>query len=65
MNKDQVEGRIDQSIGKLKEAAGSLMGNDKLKADGLADQAMGKVQTVFGDGKEHAKDQAQKVIDKI
>ena len=29
MNKDQVEGRVDQSIGKVKEAAGKLVGNEK------------------------------------
>ena len=65
MNKDQVEGRVDNSIGKIKEAAGKLVGNEKLQAEGLAEQAKGKVQTVFGDSKEHAKDQARKIIDKI
>ena len=65
MNKDQVEGRVDQSIGKVKEVAGKLVGNERLQAEGLAEQAKGKVQTVFGDSKEHAKDQAKKIIDKI
>ena len=65
MNKDQVEGRVDQSIGKVKEAAGKLVGNERLQAEGLAEQAKGKVQTVFGDSKEHAKDKAKKIIDKI
>lgn len=41
------------------------MGNDRLQAKGLADQAKGKVQTVYGDAKENAKDTAKKVIDKI
>lgn len=65
MNKDQVGGRVDQSIGKVKEAAGKLVGNERLQAEGLAEQVKGKVQTVFGDSKEHAKDKAKKIIDKI
>jgi uncharacterized protein YjbJ (UPF0337 family) len=65
MNKDQVGGRVDQSIGKVKEAAGKLVGNERLQTEGLAEQVKGKVQTVFGDSKEHAKDKAKKIIDKM
>lgn len=65
MNKDQVKGRVDQTVGKVKEAAGKLVGNEKLQGEGLAEQVKGKVQTVFGDNKEHAKDKAKKIIDKI
>lgn len=65
MNKDQVEGRVDQSIGKVKELAGKLVGNERLEGEGLADQAKGKVQTVYGDSKEHAKDKAKDIINKI
>jgi uncharacterized protein YjbJ (UPF0337 family) len=65
MNKDQVKGRVDQTVGKAKEAAGKLVGNERLQGEGLADQAKGKVQTVYGDSKEHAKDKAKKIIDKI
>ena len=65
MNKDQVKGRVDQSIGKVKEAAGKLVGNERLQAEGIAETAKGKVQTAFGDSKEHAKDKAKEIIDKI
>ena len=65
MNKHQVEGRVDQTVGKVKEAAGKLVGNERLQGEGLVDQAKGKVQTVFGDNKEHAKDKAKKIIDRI
>ena len=65
MNKDQVEGRVDQSIGKVKEVTGKLVGNKKLQTKGLSEQAKGKVQTVYGDTKENAKDAAKKVINKI
>lgn len=65
MNKDQVKGRADQTVGKIKEAAGKLVGNERLQGEGMAEQAKGKVQTVFGDSKEHAKDKAKNIIDKM
>ena len=65
MNKDQVEGRVDQSMGKVKEVTGKLVGNKKLQTKGLSEQAKGKVQTVYGDTKENAKDAAKKVINRI
>ena len=65
MNKDQIKGRVEETSGKVKEAAGKLVGNKKLQTEGMADQVKGKVQARFGDAKEHAKDAAQKVIDKI
>lgn len=65
MNKDQVKGRVDQTVGKAKEALGKVVGNERLQTEGLADQTKGKVQTVYGDTKENAKDRAQELINKI
>lgn len=56
MNKDQVSGRAEEAKGKLKEAAGKVVGSDKLKAEGQVDQAAGKVQKTYGDTKEQVKD---------
>ena len=39
-------GLKDQVKGKAKEIAGTLTGNSKLQAEGLADQAIGKVKEV-------------------
>ena len=61
MNKDQVEGAIEQGKGKLKEAAGDLTGNKNLEAEGELDQAKGKIQKGYGDAKEELKD----AIDKL
>lgn len=61
MNKDQVEGRVDDAKGRVKEAAGAIVGNEKLKTEGQADQISGKTQGTFGDAKEKVKD----LIDKI
>ncbi len=65
MNKDQVKGRVEQSTGKLKEAAGQLVGNDRLEAEGKAEKIKGKVQAGYGDAKESAKDKVKKAIDKL
>ncbi len=65
MNKDQIKGRVEQAAGKVKEVAGKVVGNERLETEGLAGQVKGKVQAGFGDAKEHAKDQAKKVIDKL
>ena len=65
MNKDQVKGRVEQTTGKVKEAAGKLVGNDRLRREGAVDQVKGKVQAGYGDAKENAKDKAKKVINKM
>jgi len=65
MNKDQVEGRLDQAKGKIKELAGKVVDNDRLEAEGKADRIEGKVQAGFGDSKEAVKDKAKDIIDKI
>ena len=65
MNKDQVKGRVEQASGKVKEVAGKVVGNDRLKTEGVGDQVKGKVQAGFGDAKENAKDMAKKLINKI
>jgi len=46
-------GTIDKTKGRMKEAAGALFGDKKLKREGQADQFVGKV-----------KDTAEKVVDK-
>jgi uncharacterized protein YjbJ (UPF0337 family) len=41
-----MSGTTDVMKGRLKEAAGALTGNDKLRAEGKTDQAVGKVKQV-------------------
>ena len=55
MNKDQVQGRATEAKGNIKEAAGKVVGNQKLQGEGLVDQAKGKTQAVYGDAKEQVK----------
>jgi uncharacterized protein YjbJ (UPF0337 family) len=41
-----MAGKGEEVKGRIKEAAGALTGNDKLRAEGQADQAVGKVKQV-------------------
>ena len=65
MNKHQVDGRLDQAMGKVKEVVGKTVGNERLEGDGLADQVKGKAQAGYGDAKQTVKDKAKKLINKI
>jgi len=56
MNKNQVKGRVEQAKGNVKEAAGKIVGNPDLEAEGQVDKAVGKVQATYGDVKKKAKD---------
>ena len=49
-----MSGKTDVVKGRLKEAAGALTGNDRLRAEGRTDQAVGKVKQL-----------AEKAIDKV
>lgn len=60
MNKDQVKGRLKETVGKLKEAAGQVAGNGDLEAEGTVDQLVGKVQAGYGDLKEDIKEEIKK-----
>ena len=51
----------DQAKGRVKEAAGDLTGNDKLKNEGKADQAAGDAKKVVND----VADKAEELVDKV
>lgn len=52
---DRIEGAAKNMGGKLKEAAGKVTGDEKLKAEGRADQVAGKVQNAVGGVKDALK----------
>ena len=56
MNKDQVEGRLDQVKAEVKEVAGKVTGDTKLQAEGKAEQLEGKVQNAIGGAKDSLRD---------
>jgi uncharacterized protein YjbJ (UPF0337 family) len=53
---DRVEGAAKNLGGEIKEAAGKATGDEKLKADGRADQVEGKVQNTVGGLKDTLRD---------
>ncbi|WP_336492142.1 CsbD family protein [Methylobacterium nigriterrae] len=55
VDKDRVEGSATNLGGKVKEGAGKLTGDEKLKNEGVADQVKGKVQNAVGGVKDALK----------
>lgn len=53
---DRVEGAAKQAGGNIKEAVGKMTGDEKLKAEGRADQVEGKVQNTVGGVKDAMRD---------
>lgn len=56
MDKDRIEGAANQAKGAIKEVAGKMAGDAKLKAEGAADKAKGKIQNAVGGAKDALRD---------
>ena len=56
-----MSGKIDVIKGRIKEAAGALTGNDKLRDDGKADQVVGKAKQVV----QKVADTIKEVVEKV
>ena len=56
-------GKTQVAKGRIKEAAGVLTGNDKLRARGKADQAVGKIKQVAGKAVDKVKQTVKKARD--
>ncbi len=50
MNKHQVTGRVEEAKGAIKEAAGKLVGNEKLQAEGAIEK---KIRQGRSQGRRH------------
>ena len=64
---DKAEGSSKEFLGRGKEALGAATGNDSLRAEGVKDQASGKVQNAVGEvkeGAEHLLDSAKRALHK-
>ena len=57
-----MSGKTDVVKGRIKEAAGALTGNDKLRAKGKTDQAVGKTKQVVQKTADTVKKAVKKVI---
>ena len=50
-DQDQFKGAAKEAGGNIKEGIGKMTGNEKLQAEGKADQVEGKAQKTVGDVK--------------
>jgi uncharacterized protein YjbJ (UPF0337 family) len=58
-----MSGKTDEVKGRIKEAAGALTGNDKLREEGKTDQAVGKVKQVAEKAVKKVKEAVKKVTE--
>lgn len=56
VDEDRTEGSMKKMGGKLKEGAGDLVGDEKMKREGQSDQAEGKLQNAWGGVKDKARE---------
>jgi len=60
-----MSGKTDQIKGRIKEAAGVLTDDERLKRKGKLDQAVGKVKETADKVVDKVKDAAEKAVDKV
>ena len=53
---DRTEGSMKQTGGSIKESTGELVGDEKMKREGQADQGEGKIQNAWGSIKDKARE---------
>jgi uncharacterized protein YjbJ (UPF0337 family) len=58
---DKLKGLANEAVGNVKQAAGKVTGNDRLVAEGQAQELKGEAQKTVGDVKDGAKSLADKV----
>ena len=61
---DQIKGLATVAAGNVKQGIGNVTGNDKLVAEGKAQELKGEAQKTVGDVKDGAKNLADKVTGK-
>ena len=52
MDQDRIKGSIKQVVGRLKEVAGKVVGDQKTEQDGKAEQTEVKIQNAVGSMKD-------------
>ncbi len=60
MDKNRVEGMMDQAKGAIKQGVGKVTGDEKLQGEGLADKTKGKAENTVGGAKDTLRDVADK-----
>lgn len=65
MTDEKTEGKVDEGKGRVKEAAGSLTGDDDLKSEGKADRAGGEAKQKVGEAADKVGDAIGKVTERF
>lgn len=60
MDNDRIKGAVKQKIGEVKEATGKVLGDEKLKRKGQAEEVEGKVQNIVGGVKDTVRENRDK-----
>ena len=60
INKDQVEGRAKEAVGKVQEVAGKAVGSTTQQVKGTAKEVAGAAQAKYGDMKSNLKSEIDK-----
>ena len=64
MDKDRIEGKVDDIKGRVKRQVGEWTGDENAQAEGAADQVKGKTQNAFGKAKDAVRDAADDLRDR-
>jgi uncharacterized protein YjbJ (UPF0337 family) len=65
MNRDELKGKMDQAKGKVKQGAGDVTGNERLRDEGAADEVKGEAREGFGRGKRKVGEAIEDLGDRI
>lgn len=60
MDKNRIEGALDQAKGAVKETIGKVTGDTKLQTEGAADKLAGKAKSAVGETKDTIRDAIKK-----
>jgi uncharacterized protein YjbJ (UPF0337 family) len=65
VNKDELDGKADALKGRIKQGVGDLTDNDRLRDEGVADEAAGEIKEGVGKARRKVGDAIEDVGDKI
>lgn len=65
MNRDELDGKLDQTKGKVKQGVGDLTDDERLREEGVADETSGKVQEGFGKARRKVGETIEDVGDRL
>ena len=58
---DKLKGLANEAAGNIKQSVGKVTGNEKLQAEGKAQEVEGKTQRTVGEAKDGVKNVANKI----